>query len=214
VTLKAFVTPSQQGTLAPVGSVQFADDGNPIASCDRQPLGPSSTATCTVAYATPGSHAITASYGGDGSFGASTSGAMTVAVQPLGTIAATMQWTFYYTPAYTRVLALIVNGAPPGATVLVKCHGHGCPFANRTVAATSTRPCGPKGRHRCATHGTIDLTPRFRRRRLRVGARITVEIIEPGWVGKYYMFAVRARRKPLVQIACTAPGNTSISAGC
>ena len=39
-----------------------------------------------------------------------------------------MQWTFHYTPAYTKVRYLSVIGAPVGASVVIDCHGRGCPF--------------------------------------------------------------------------------------
>jgi hypothetical protein len=214
VTFVAVVAPSQPGSLIPGGSVQFMDQGQAIGSCSAQPLGTLSTATCTVSYQRLGPHAITAAYGGDAGFDGSTSGPLTVAPQALGTINATMQWTFRYTPMYTQVRTLIVNAAPLGATVLLKCHGRGCPFAKRAIAAARTKRCGDQGRHRCATHGVVDLTRRFRHRHLAPGARITVEIIKSGWVGKYYSFTVRARRRPLVRLACTAPGTTSPGAAC
>ena len=214
MTFAAVVTPSQQGSLAPSGSVEFMDHGRAIGSCSRRPLGASSTATCTVSYRKLGAHSITASYGGDASFAGSTSAPVAVALQALGTISAALEWTFHYTPTYTQVRVLVVDAVPFGATVLLRCHGHGCPFAKRVFAAERTKPCGPKGRHRCATHGVIDLTPRFRQRHLLPGARITVEIVKLGWVGKYYMFTMRPRNRPRSRFACTAPGTTSPGAPC
>jgi hypothetical protein len=60
----------------------------------------------------------------------------------------------------------------------------------------------------------IDLAPRFRQQHLVPGVRITVEIIRAGWVGEYYMFTMRARHRPRVWFACTAPGTTSPGAPC
>ena len=214
MSFRAVVTPSQPGSLAPAGTVQFLDSGLAIGSCISQPLGPFSAATCTVSYKKLGAHLITASYGGDASFAGSTSGPVTVAVQALGTLKATMQWTFHYTPTYTQVRSLVVDAVPPGATVLLKCRGHGCPFAKRVIVAGNRKSCGPKGRHRCATHGVIDLAPRFRQQHLVPGVRITVEIIKAGWVGEYYRFTMRARHRPRVWFACTAPGTTSPGAPC
>ncbi len=214
MSFTAVVTPSQPGSLAPAGTVQFLDSGLAIGSCISQPLGPSSAATCTVSYKKVGAHLITASYGGDANFAGSTSGPVTVAVQALGTLKATMQWTFHYTPTYTQVRALVVDAVPPGATVLLKCRGHRCPFAKRVIVAAKRKPCGPKGRHRCATDGVIDLAPRFRQQHLVPGVRITVDIIKAGWVGEYYRFTMRARHRPRVWFACTAPGTTSPGAPC
>ena len=214
MSFRAVVTPSQPGSLAPAGTVEFLDSGLAIGSCISQPLGLFSAATCTVSYKKLGAHVITASYGGDASFAGSTSGPVTVAVQALGALKATMQWTFHYTPTYTQVRALVLDAVPPGATVLLKCRGHGCPFAKRVIVADKRKPCGPKGRHRCATHGVIDLAPRFRQQHLVPGVRITVEIIKAGWVGEYYRFTMRARHRPRVWFACTAPGTTSPGAPC
>lgn len=214
VTFTALVTPGDAGPLTPTGDVTFADAGRVIRSCSGQPVAGSSTATCTVRYRTTGRHPITASYGGDDSFNGSSSPATAIRLQPLGTITATMQWQFYYTPSYTRVLQLIVNGASPGATVALRCHGRGCPFAKRNVAVRQTNRCRSSGRRRCATPETIDLTSRFGDRGLLAGSRITVEILKPGWVAKDYVFAVRAGRKPGVRIGCTGPGRTAIGAGC
>jgi len=213
-SFRAVVTPSLPGSLAPAGTIQFLDSGVPIGSCLSEPLGPSSAATCTVTYQKLGVHLITAAYRGDASFAGSTSGPMTVAVQALGTLKASMQWTFHYTPTYTQARALVVDGVPPGATVVLKCRGHGCPFAKRVIVARQRTPCGPQGRHSCATHGVMDLAPRFGRRHLAPAVRITVAIIKAGWVGEYYRFTMRAGHRPSVWFACTAPGTTSPGAPC
>ena len=113
VTYTAVIAPGHAGSLSPRGQVAFADGGRVISSCASQPVDSSATATCTVKYTTAGHHTITASYGGDDSFSGSSSPAIAIGVQPLGTITATMQWTFYYTPSYTRVRQLIVNGLAP-----------------------------------------------------------------------------------------------------
>ena len=126
------------------------DGGQPIGPCASQPLA-SGAATCTVTYEEPGAHQITARYAGDTNFTGSSSAAAQLSAVPvpisvLGTITSTMQWNFYYTPTYTLVRNLIVNAALPGSTVVVRCHGHGCPFAQHaTVLATSAR-CGRKAR--------------------------------------------------------------------
>jgi hypothetical protein len=118
----------------------------------------------------------------------------------LGTITATMQWAFHFTPKYTLVQNLVVNGAPRGATVIVRCHGLGCPFTKRTTTLTKGKRCVRKAKRACVTPGTLTLTPSFAGRQLGVGARITVSIVRPGWIGKSYRFTVRARRGPRVQI--------------
>jgi hypothetical protein len=125
-----------------------------------------------------------------------------------------MQWTFHYTLAYTKVLSLVVHGAPAGAEVLIGCHGKGCPFTKHVIVISPTKRCGPNARRKCATDKTIELTDHFRKRGLHVGTQITVAITRPQWIGKYYMFDTRAGRAPRVQVACLAPGRTHPGAPC
>jgi hypothetical protein len=66
----------------------------------------------------------------------------------------------------------------------------------------------------CLEGGSFVITPGFTRRRLRVGTRITVDIVRPNWVGKYYRFTVRSRRAPRIQISCLAPGGSIPGQGC
>ena len=210
--------PSRLGPVEPTGSVEFLDSGQPIASCTLQPL-TNGGATCTVTYATSGAHSITARYLGDPNFTGSSSPAESVNVAPvptnvLGTITATMEWAFYYTPSYTKVSNLVVNGVSSGATVLVRCSGRGCPFARHTSALTKRTRCGKKKKAMCFTSGSFNITPGFASRRLATGTRVTIEIIRPAWIGKYYRFTMRARRGPRVQIACLAPGGSVPDAGC
>jgi hypothetical protein len=141
-------------------------------------------------------------------------GVVPVSSGVLGTITSTMGWTFYYTPSYTQIRALVVNGVPSGATVTVKCHGGGCPFAHHAIPPATMQRCGKKTTGMCAAHGSFDLTSGFANRRLAVGARITVVIANPTWIGKYYAFTVRARRGPRIRIACLAPGGTAPGQGC
>jgi len=99
VTYTASVTPAAPGAGAPSGPVAFSDNATAIASCSAQPLGagaPSSTATCTVPYTATGTHAVTATYGGDGSFtGSSASGGPTVTVLAPPALAFTQSWGSY-----------------------------------------------------------------------------------------------------------------------
>lgn len=219
-TYTATVTspPSRPGPVGPTGSVEFLDGGQPIASCDGQPL-TNGGATCTVTYANSGAHSITARYVGDANFTGSSSPAEPVSVVPvptnlLGTITATMQWSFYYTPSYTKITSLVVNGVPSGAVVLVNCGGRGCPFGHHASALTKRTQCGKQNKGMCFTSGSFNITPGFASRRLAVGTRVTVEIIRPSWIGKYYRFTMRARRGPRAQIACLVPGGTVPRAGC
>jgi large repetitive protein len=205
ITYTAAVAPAaHQGPVQPTGWVEFLDGSTPIGSCASQPLSGGS-ASCTVSYGAAGTHQINAHYSGDANFSGSNSGAGQVSAVPvpttvLGTITATMQWAFYFTPRYTAVRNLVVNGAFPGAKVVVTCHGHGCPFARRATSVTNGKRCGRKAKRSCLAPGTLDLSSSFARSHLAIGARITVSVIRPGWIGKSYRFTIRARRAPRVQI--------------
>ena len=132
----------------------------------------------------------------------------------LASVGSTMQWTFYYTRSYTQVRELAVSNVPAGATVFVKCHGGGCPFARHSAVLARVKRCGSKTSGMCSTHGGFDLTPGFATRHLTIGTQITVMISRPNWIGKYYAFTVRARRGPRIRIACLAPGGTRPGQGC
>jgi len=214
----ATVTTPSAGPLEPAGAVEFYDGDQPIGSCLSQPL-MGGAATCMVTYRTAGAHAITARYVGDANFTGSSSSIAAVSVTPTaagapGTITSTMEWTFDYRPSYTIIRALVVNGVPTGATVLVKCHGRGCPFAGRAIGPANDKRCGPEARRICSANGTVVLTPGFDKHHLSAGAAITVAIVRPNWTGKYYAFTMRARQGPNIRISCVAPGGTLPGAGC
>lgn len=234
-TYTATVTPNPHdpGPVEPSGSVEFLDGGKPISACAKRSLvegtpaeGNFSRATCMVRYRQPGTHEITASYLGDGNFirsAQSTVQPVHVRNQTLkapGIVTSTMQWTFLHTPTYTKVLALLVNHAPVGGSVLLACRGGGCPFGQFTTAVTAvTRRCAPHGKHGSRTctvrlPRTVNLVSRFRNDRLRPGASFTVEIVRPRSIGKYYRFAILAGHAPRVEIRCLAPGSTRPGIGC
>ena len=219
-TYTATVAPpaSRSGPIEPSGSVEFLDNGTPIPSCLNQAL-VNLSASCTLTYNTVGTHSITASYGGDSNFTGSTAPGQPVTVvrapvHVLGLITSTMQWDFAYNPGYTKVLMLFVNWVSADATVLVKCHGRGCPFAKHTSTVAKPKRCGKKGKPKCPTGGSLNLAAPFRKDRLHPGATIVVIIRRPGWIGKYYKFTIQAGSKPGIQISCLAVGGSRPGVGC
>ena len=219
-TYTATVAPpaSRSGPVEPSGSVEFFDAGKPISSCLNQAL-VSLSATCTLTYNAVGTHSVTARYGGDSNFTGATAPAQPVTVVPdpvplLGRINATMQWTFAYTRRYTKVDTLLVNWVPSDATVLLKCHGRGCPFATHTSRVAKPKRCGKEGKPKCPIGGSINLAAPFQKNPLHPRATIIVMIRRSGWVGKYYKFTIRAGNQPIIRISCLAPRRTIPGVGC
>ena len=80
VTYTATVTATAPASGTRTGTVDFQDGGVTIAGCGAQAVSVAGKATCTVAYAGPGSHSITAIYNGDPDFLPSTSATLTQTV--------------------------------------------------------------------------------------------------------------------------------------
>jgi hypothetical protein len=69
VSYTATVSRSAPGSGVPTGKVAFSSNRAPIrCSGGSQTLNSAGTATCTISYSAPGTHAITAAYKGDANF--------------------------------------------------------------------------------------------------------------------------------------------------
>ena len=90
-----------------------------------------------------------------------------------------------------RIMLLVVRGAPRGAKVTVRCRGRGCRLRSRRQYVRST-------------------SVRFRsfEQRVPAGVRLQVFVTQPGRIGKYTSFQIRAGRRPLRRDLCV----TSVSA--
>ena len=159
---------------------------------------------------TPGDAVITAT---DASANLSVSSELNQTVTGSLLSSVSVEWTFHYTPVYTMVRWLVVTGVPVGSSLLIGCHGRGCPFTRHLIVISASRGCGAKAR-RCGIDRTIDLTREFHRSRLHLRTRVTVAITRPQWIGKYYAFTTRASRPPYVRLACLAPGESHPRAAC
>ena len=170
------------------------------------------TATVTSSIS-PGMATIRAT---DISAGPAASGTTSLTETPAPSLVsvATMQWTFFYTHAYTDVRSLMVSGAPSAASVHLGCAGQGCPFAALTIRPGKLPCCSRQPGRPCRSGSSLILTPRFGHHRLALGAHLTVRIVRPGWIGKFYGFTVRRAIGPAIRIACLAPGSSQPGAGC
>ena len=195
---------SNSGPAVPTGTVAFLDRGQAIPACANQPLA-NLTATCTVKYGSRGTHQISALYSGDANFGSSSSPARPVQIvksAPAVTafVKSTLQWTFFYHPTYTQVILFKAFGIVKGTIVELKCNGKGCPFDVTQVPNRGG--------------DSINLLPEFHGHHLRAGTRFTVRLTHRNWVGKYYSFAMRGGRPPLIKLSCLAVGRNTPGVGC
>jgi hypothetical protein len=215
-TARLLLPAGRTGPLQPSGSVKFSDRGRTVSGCGSRRLSKLS-ATCSVTYTLPGSHAITATYAGDVNYvaAASTRSALTVTPIPIkGHITATLSWNFFFSPTYSTVLSLGAGGLFEGTSVLVACQGHGCPFGAVTYPVHRPGRCAPSVPSIDCPPMVFNLIAGFAGRKLSPGVIVTVMIVHPQYVGKYYGFAIRARQPPIVSIACLAPDSTIPGAAC
>ncbi len=217
-TYTATVTPSQAGSFAPSGTVEFIDNARVIASCANQPLVGGQPAHCTIRYAKTAKHTVTALYRGDGNFVGSSSQVVKATIRKLpknvvGTLGSKMQWKFLYTPTYTRVLGMVIHSARAGTRIMVDCDGHRCPAKATFVSTVSTAHCS-KTAVACRRPRSVSLSGRLRSQRLPVGSVLRVRLARPHLIGKEYFFSVRSGRAPRIKILCVAPGAKRAGVGC
>jgi hypothetical protein len=210
VILTAKVVP-QAGTtgVSPTGMVVFLHGTQAITSCT--PTLANGIAQCPVTYKALGTHSISAVYLGDANFSGSATTAHKLAVvvaKPTGFVSSLMTWTFQFKPHYTQVRTLSVTGIQPGLTISVGCSGSGCP-KHPYLHTVKRASCS---KHRVCKN--VNLARRFTHRKLGPGAKLTVRLTHPGWLGKYYAFVVRPGREPKIDTACLAVGQAKPGAGC
>ena len=113
VTLKAVV--AGNGGM-PTGKVTFAADGTTIGTATVDGTG---TATLTYSTLAVGTHALTATYGGDVNDGVSTSSAVSEVVDPIATVTALSSSSSGGAPPQVVLVAVVVavSGPPPAGTV-------------------------------------------------------------------------------------------------
>ncbi len=203
----ALVLPSSNsGPIGPTGSIAFLDGGQPIPGCGNQPLN-NLGATCTQSYSSTGTHQISAVYTGDANFAGSTSSANPVQIVKSGAktvrgfVKSLVAWTFFYHPTYTQVMKFVVSQIANGTTIIMTCQGNGCAFAKLTLTSGHKRQ-------------SLNLLARFAHRKLKPGTRVTVRVMHPNWVGKFFSFTIRAGAAPVVGQTCIPVGKTIPGRGC
>jgi hypothetical protein len=116
VTYTATVAAVSPGTGTPTGTVTFKD-GTSTISCDSgsQTLNGSGTATCSLAYATVGSHSINAVYAGSSAYDGSTSDAMVQAVNQADTTTSVSSSAIASKVGQTVTFTATVDVVAPGS---------------------------------------------------------------------------------------------------
>ena len=80
-----------------------------------------------------------------------------------------------------------------GMTVRLRCQGRGCPFSRRAVIVRKRK-------------AKVRIGGELVGRRLAPGAKLTLAIARPGYVGKVMRYKIRRRGRAQVQKLCTEPG--------
>ncbi len=152
--------------------------------------------------------------------GASAPATATVVLPALGRITSTMNWGEFGIGAKSTILpGMVVKSLPGGATVRISCAGKGCPIKTQTVSLSKQRACHGKGKkRRCKMvvprTGNLDLARQLHGERVRVGSELIVAMIQPGAIGKEYVFRMVSGKQPSVKIGALAPGGTAPCPGC
>ena len=60
----------------------------------------------------------------------------------------------------------------------------------------------------------MNLLARFDHKKLKPGTRVTVRVMHPSWVGKFFSFTIRAGAAPVVAQKCIPVGKTNPGRGC
>jgi hypothetical protein len=135
----------------------------------------------------------------------------------ISVIGATMTWRFAWTHSYTTVKSLVVRDLSAGVTVESACTGPGCHLARAAAKRFHGHLChgGLCALRQSAGKGPeLSVAALFRAMRLKAGARLRISIVEPGSLGRAYVFVVHKGRAPSVQIGCLAPGSFVAGSTC
>jgi hypothetical protein len=106
-------------------------------------------------------------------------------------------FTWSFSASFTSALELSVSPLPAHARVAVLCRGGGCPFSRRSLTSKRRK---------------LDLEPLLKGKRLRPGARLSLQITAPDDVGEVVTFTINSGKAPTERFACLLPGSRSPTA--
>jgi hypothetical protein len=195
-------TSASYGESAPCASVGQAGE-SPVAASAAVPV----HAKTTYHFRVVATNAGGVGFGGDETFA--------TPAPALPRVESSVTWNFEWSRRYTVVRSLIVHGVPKHGHVEISCSGQGCPFTRRHSATVARRRC----RARTCTHHhlqgpTVSLAGLFKGRHVSVGTRISVSVVNTGWVGRVFVFTVRTNGPPTFRASCLAPNSNRPGRGC
>jgi hypothetical protein len=109
------------------------------------------------------------------------------------TLGVSVSSVWKYVGTVTIVKSMQVKPAIAGSRVVVTCTGKTCPLKKKVLAVASA---GPK----------VDLTALFKKRKLKPGTVITVQITAPQVIGRVFRYTIRKKKAPKKASLCLAPG--------
>jgi hypothetical protein len=109
-----------------------------------------------------------------------------------GVINLSPSYTWAFSRSSSYAIELTVTHLPKGSKVVLRCHGHGCPFAKKTFSA-------PK-------NGKLVLAPVLKKRHLSPHSSVTIQITAPNEVGEVIVFTIVSGKSPTETFRCLPPG--------
>jgi hypothetical protein len=115
-----------------------------------------------------------------------------LSTMPNPVIAAAVESGFSVHRSGTKVTKLKASGVPAGGAIQLTCAAKkGCPFKSKLLTPVA---------------GSADLKPPFKKKKLKAGSVIRVQITAPGMIGKVFSFTARKGKKPSSTTLCLPPG--------
>ncbi|MGZ4243957.1 MAG: hypothetical protein ACXVSE_06675 [Solirubrobacteraceae bacterium] len=115
-----------------------------------------------------------------------------------GVISISPSYTWTFSKAFSYAVELSLSHLPKGSKVALSCHGHGCPFSKKTFST-------PKS-------GKLALASALKKRHLRPGSTVQIQITASNEVGEVVIFTVQSGKSPKESFLCLPPGARTPSA--
>jgi len=141
------------------------------------------------------------SSGGDLSF--------TSAATPPPQLESHLRWILILRHGHLIVASLAVEDLPRTATLVVSCHGSGCPFARRRFPVSRN---ASRCLHTCGVHAIrVQIASIFKRRALAAGTHIVLRVTNRGGIGKIFKLTLRSNSQTQLRTECMAPPHDTVT---